>query len=347
MYAGSMIAFIVTSLGLLALKPVAVNIGLVDKPGGHKTHVGEIPLVGGIAMYLGLLVPLVVFRPFDHWGTFILASGLLLVAGAIDDYRELRISIRMLTQLLAGVIMVLGADVILYSLGDVVGLGVIYLGILAVPFTLFCLIGVINALNMSDGLDGMAGSLALITVAMVILLVLLQASPEQLGVLLLFPAVLIPFLVSNLCLKTAKCNRTFMGDAGSTFLGFSLAWILISYSQGSDAVMRPVTALWIFAVPLIDTVAIMIRRIQKGRSPFMPDRQHFHHVLLAIGLSSREVLLVVIALSLLLGGIGIAAEIALVPEWLMALAFVLVGMIYLFAVQHAWRVKRVLSRMIT
>lgn len=347
MYTGFIIAFVVTSFGLWVLRPVAVSIGLVDKPGGHKTHNGEIPLIGGIAMYLGLVVPLVVYQPFPHWGTYIFASGLLLITGAADDYRELRVSTRMLMQLLAGLVMAQGAQNVLWSLGDIGGLGVVELGFLAVPFTLLCVVGVINALNMSDGMDGMAGSLALITVVLVMVLVWLQGSQEKLGLLLLFPAVLIPFLVVNLCSSWRKCGRAFMGDAGSTVLGFSLAWILIAYSQGEDAVFRPVTALWLIAVPLIDTVSIMIRRMLKGRSPFMPDRQHFHHVLLAAGLTSQQTLLVVVAVSVLMGGIGIAGEIALVPEWQMVAGFVMFGLLYLVAVQHAWRVKRALSQFIT
>lgn len=343
-YGAFFVALVVTSMSLWLLRPIAVNIGLVDHPGGHKIHRGEVPLIGGIAMFLGVVIALAVFRTIAGWGWFIAAAGLLLVAGAIDDMHELRVSTRMLTQLVAGLMMAFGADVTLVSLGDLIGMGNIALGVLVIPFTLFSVIGVINALNMSDGLDGLAGSLSLITVSLVALLVVLNGQADNLGLLVLFPAVLVPFLIVNLCRR--PCNPVFMGDAGSTFLGFSLAWILIAYSQGEDAVFRPVTALWLIAVPLIDTVSLMIRRMLKGRSPFMPDRQHFHHVLLAAGLSPRQVLSAVIIIAAVLGLIGVAAEIALIPEWILATGFIVLGLLYLFAVQHAWRIKRALGKML-
>jgi UDP-GlcNAc:undecaprenyl-phosphate GlcNAc-1-phosphate transferase len=344
MYVEISVAFLVTSACLWALRPLALNAGLVDRPGGHKIHDGEIPLIGGIAMYLGVVAALLLFRSFPEWEAFLISSGLLLVIGAVDDYRELRVTIRVVVQLGAGLIMAIVADNVLVSLGDLFGTGDVELGGLAIPFTLLCVIGVINAMNMSDGMDGLAGSLALITVLLIMVMVALRGD-GSVGALALFPAVLVPFLIVNLC-GGNSCGRAFMGDAGSTFLGFALAWILIAYSQGDDAVYRPVTALWLMAVPLIDTVSLMIRRVLKGRSPFLPDRQHFHHVLLAAGLGTRQTLAVVVVLALLLGGVGIAGELAGVPEWQMAAAFVILGFLYLFAVQHAWRVKRAIGRLL-
>ena len=340
-----LVAFLVTIVSLWLLRPVAISVGLVDRPGGHKTHNGDIPLIGGIAMYLGVAASILLFKPLSAWLPFLTAGGLLLLVGALDDYRELRVSSRILTQLVAGVIMAVGADNVLWSLGDLGGTGIIELGALAMPFTVLCVIGAINAMNMSDGVDGLAGSLALVTVSLVMLLVVMRGGVDDLGALLLFPAVLVPFLAVNLC-GGNNCSRAFMGDAGSTFLGFSLAWSLVEHSQGADAAYRPVTAVWLMAVPLIDTVSLMIRRILKGQSPFRPDRHHLHHVLLAAGLNPRQVLLVVVVMAVAMGGIGVAGEIARVPDWLMASAFVAVGMVYLFAVQHAWRVKRALSRLL-
>ena len=338
------VAFFVTSACLWALRPLALNAGLVDRPGGHKIHDGEIPLIGGIAMYLGMLAALLLSRSFPAWQVFLISSGLLLVIGAVDDFRELRVTVRMVAQLVAGLIMAIGADNILVSLGDLFGAGNVELGAFAIPFTLLCVIGVINAMNMSDGMDGLAGSLALIAILLIMAMVALSGG-ASFRALIVFPAVLVPFLIVNLC-GGRSCGRAFMGDAGSTFLGFALAWVLIAYSQGDDAVYRPVTALWFMAVPIIDTVSLMIRRVLKGRSPFLPDRQHFHHVLIAAGLGTRQTLAVVVVLALLLGGLGIAGELAGVPEWQMAAAFVTLGFLYLFAVQHAWRVKRALGRLL-
>ena len=99
---------------------------------------------------------------------------------------------------------------------------------------------------------------------------------------------ILPYLMLNLGIPFGPKYKVFMGDAGSTLIGFTIIWILLLSTQGKGHPMNPVTALWIIAIPLIDMVAIIYRRVRKGKSPFRPDRLHVHHLMVRAGLTSRQ-----------------------------------------------------------
>jgi len=144
------------------------------------------------------------------------------------------------------------------------------------------MIGMLNAVNMVDGLDGLAASLVFIAIiAWTGDDVRNVVIPELLG------AAILAFLLFNLRLRGRAL--VFMGDAGSLFLGFVLTWFLVALSQGEQRLLAPVTALWLFALPLTDTISMMVRRILLRRSPFLADREHFHHILLAAGFGPQRV----------------------------------------------------------
>jgi len=135
-----------------------------------------------------------------------------------------------------------------------------------------------------------------------------------------------------------------MGDAGSLFLGLAVTWFLIRLTQDPINLLRPITAVWMFALPIMDTVAIMSRRVMRGRSPFSPDREHFHHILLVAGFSVRSTVLIILGLSLLLSGIGLASEGAGIPESVMFYSFMLLFAAYFWGMNHAWKVMKALRR---
>jgi UDP-GlcNAc:undecaprenyl-phosphate GlcNAc-1-phosphate transferase len=137
-----------------------------------------------------------------------------------------------------------------------------------------------------------------------------------------------------------------MGDAGSMFLGFVLAWYLIHFSQGEGRLISPATALWLLGIPLIDTVTMMLRRVMKKRSPFEPDREHFHHVLQLAGFSPMATLFIMAAVSALMAVIGLVAHYQGVPEWVMFYAFLLLFAGYFWTIRRAWKVMRFLKRSI-
>lgn len=337
-------AFAVASLLLWVLEPAARQIGLVDRPGGRKVHASPTPLIGGIAMagsfafsVLWLAVPISAYR-------LLVAGALtLVVVGVLDDLRELSPKARFGAQIAAGLIMTLGAGVVLEDLGHLVFAGhPVSLGVFAVPLTLFATVGVINAVNMSDGIDGLAASLTLVAVGSLGLIAWWAGQVEILGILILLAGVLLAFLVFNLRLNGSAL--VFMGDAGSMFLGFVLAWLLVKYSQGPDRLFAPVTALWIFALPLIDTVSMMLRRALLGRSPFLADREHFHHIVMAAGFTPKQTLALMVLLALVTASIGLAGHFLGVEEHWMFLGFVALFVLHFRMVMSAWRVRRFLNR---
>ena len=136
-----------------------------------------------------------------------------------------------------------------------------------------------------------------------------------------------------------------MGDAGSTLIGFTVIWILLETTQGKTHPISPVTALWIIAIPLMDMVAIMYRRLRKGMSPFSPDRQHIHHLIMRAGFTSRQAFVLITLAAAILASIGVLAEYSrVVPEWVMLVLFLLAFVLYDYCIKRAWKVARFIKR---
>jgi UDP-GlcNAc:undecaprenyl-phosphate GlcNAc-1-phosphate transferase len=131
-----------------------------------------------------------------------------------------------------------------------------------------------------------------------------------------------------------------MGDGGSIFLGFALAWYLIQLSQGANAAYPPVTALWLFAVPLIDTITIMVRRVRHGHSPFAADREHLHHILLLAGFGANRTVLIILASHLCCILFGVAGLYFGIPEWVMFFLFAALFAGYFYSMTHAWKLMK-------
>ena len=129
-----------------------------------------------------------------------------------------------------------------------------------------------------------------------------------------------------------------MGDAGSMFLGLGISLLLIRLTQGESRAFAPVTALWIFALPLIDTIAIILRRMKNNDSPFKADRNHIHHVFIRMGLSDNQTLFLLVTVSGIMILIGVWSEIAQVAEWKMFIAFILISAVYFTGILYVWRV---------
>ncbi len=330
------------SAGLITIlnKPAHI-LGWVDMPGVRKHHVQPVPLVGGVAMCIAfcLSVLLLPEKPNTHFA--LLGSiTLLTLTGFYDDIHHIKPTIRFLFQIAAVMLTVLAGDTVLSNLGNLFGWGNITFGWLAIPFTLFSAVGVINAFNMIDGLDGLAGGLALITTGWLIVLCLMATTPKlpviDISILLILMMVIAGFLVFNLRHLWRAHACVFMGDAGSTMLGFLLSWFVIRLSQGETAVMAPMTAVWILALPLMDTVAVMIRRICANQNPLIADRQHLHHLLLSFGISDGRVTALLLASATITGAIGVFAWFFQIPEYLQFYSFLLMFLIYYFTTNHIW-----------
>jgi UDP-GlcNAc:undecaprenyl-phosphate GlcNAc-1-phosphate transferase len=341
------LAFPVTAALILFFRRHAPQLGVVDVPGGRKHHHGAIPLVGGLGMFGGLLAAALValtvggFQPRHAF--FLAAVSLLVITGFVDDRISLRPRVRFVLQAIGASIMVYGADIRIDNFGDLFGFGDVTTGVLAGPLTVFAVLGVINAMNMIDGVDGLAGGIALIALLVFAAFV---AAVGQLHTTLLLPliAAIAGFMLFNLRTPWRPQALVFMGDAGSVLLGFALAWYAVNLAEVRQ-VFTPITAIWILAIPLMDTTALMIRRVLKGRSPFDADRNHLHHILLRSGFTPGQTVGIIYAIALLLAGIGVAGWWAGLPEYLMFYGFIALFGLYLYGMLHAWKLMKRLRRL--
>ena len=278
--------FVLLSAWLLA--HLAPRVGLMAEPGEHRAHQQATPMVGGIAIFIGIVIGLLLFVPasLGMWPAMLL----LVVVGVLDDRFTLNSVFRFAAQAVAAWLMIYFTGVELNNLGAIFTSNDLWLGDWSMVLTIFATIGVINAVNMSDGLDGLAGSLVLL-----VLLSLLALGSSQREFILIVGAAVCGFLVWNLRVLRPRA-AIFMGDAGSTLLGLILAYLLIGGSQQPNNDFSPVTALWLLALPLIDTVAVLLVRPLRGQSPFSADRFHYHHLLQARGLGVNQTLCLVLAL---------------------------------------------------
>ncbi|MBE0365071.1 UDP-GlcNAc:undecaprenyl-phosphate GlcNAc-1-phosphate transferase [Pseudoalteromonas ulvae UL12] len=338
-------AFLASYIAIITIKPLAIKVGLVDEPCSRKKHIGSIPLIGGVSIFASVLISVLIFFPLDKpLVSYLVCAGAIVMLGVIDDYRQLGVKIRLCIQTLVALVMMWGSDIYIHNLGDLFATGDIDLAWIGIPFTIISVIAAINAFNMIDGIDGLAGSLSISTLVSVFLLMLFSGSFSITSLPLIIIATIVPYLAFNLGVKGHRNKKIFMGDAGSMFIGLSVVWFLMVCTQGESIAFRPVTALWIIAIPLMDMMAIIIRRLRKGQSPFMADRDHLHHVFMRIGFSPRRALSVIIMFSMVMSGIGILGELLLIPDIIMLSFFVLVFIAYSACIQHCWRVARFLRR---
>ena len=332
--------------------PLSQRLGVVDRPGGHKLHDYSTPFVGGVGVFAALVGTLAVsgyfnVSPMAQWQAIALGASVMFMTGLIDDIHHLGFRIRFVIQAGVALVMVLGGGVVLSDLGFLAFGNKLELGILAIPFTIFATVGVINALNMIDGIDGLSGSVSLVTL---LLLAMVAYAGGAYGYSVLAIGLLggvAGFLYFNMRYLTHRRARVFLGDNGSMLLGFLFAWLLIALSQEPIRVIRPVTALWLFSVPLMDTLGVMLRRLWLGKSPFRPDRHHLHHLFIRAGFRVQNIVYAVALIHLSLGIIGIAGMWMGVSEDLMLLAFLLVFTAYCYLILRPWRFVPSLRRLHT
>ncbi|NCP65632.1 MAG: UDP-N-acetylglucosamine--undecaprenyl-phosphate N-acetylglucosaminephosphotransferase [Paraglaciecola sp.] len=338
-------AFFVALILLVVMTPFAHQLGLVDQPSYRKTHSGNIPLTGGVAMFLAVLIA---SFATDVWlrnnPLFFTASAFVVLLGMLDDRFDLSAKGRLLCQFGVAAIMAWSAQNHITNLGDLFGFGDVHLGWVGYFFTLVCVVGVINAFNMIDGIDGLAGGVSLVVLSSVVMLLLISNNGSAIMVPMLIIAALVPFLAFNLSLKGFKGNKIFMGDSGSMFIGLTIVWFLVEYTQGRDAAMRPITAVWLVGLPLMDMAAIMYRRTRKGDSVLKPDRQHLHNIFMRAGLSPNMALVAIILMGFVYSLIGILGEIYSVPEYIMFYGFIILLLVYGIIIQNIWTILRVLRK---
>ena len=237
--------------------------------------------------------------------SMLICGALIIAIMTIDDLYTIRASLRLFFQSIIAITMIVLSGETVSNLGNLLGDGDIIMSKpLSIIFTVFCTVGIMNAFNMSDGLNGICASFGLIP-----LIFIGFSGPVHYGTIILM-GVLLGFLAYNLG-WLGKKRRAFLGDSGSNSIGFAVAVLCIYYSQGYSAsgyIINPVTSLWLVAIPLLDCLGVIISRAIKGVMPFRPGRDHFHHKLLDLGFSPKQILLIFIFLSITLCSIGFILE---------------------------------------
>ena len=322
------------------MRKVAQRIGLVDKPNARKLHDGSIPLVGGISICISILYFL--FNNPDilpNTPLYAICILILVSIGALDDKYDLSFKLRFAVQASLSVVMMVLGDIELTSIGDIFGTGkIVTLGWFGYFVTILAVVGAINAFNMVDGIDGLLGGLSIVTFGGLGLVLAYDSQHNLAYICLVMVVTIIPYILLNLG-AFGRRRKVFMGDAGSMLIGFTVIWLLLQSSQnGTEPPLRPVTALWLIAVPLMDMAAIMIRRIRRGDSPFKPDREHLHHIFQKLGLSSNQALVVICTIATLYAGVGIYSEITNIPEYIMLYSFIACFTSYLALLNNVWKI---------
>ncbi|GAB4369583.1 MAG: hypothetical protein Kow00128_15930 [Deltaproteobacteria bacterium] len=259
------------------------RIGAVDRPDGRKVHTRTVSRLGGLAMVAGVFVPLLLFRELDRPLVAFLAGALVVAAtGLLDDIYRIRPAAKFAGEILGAAVFVFLGGISLSDLGDFLGIGVVHTGALAPAVTVFCMVGVMNALNLSDGLDGLAGGIAAIGCVFLGTFAYMAGDWTSFPILVVLFGAILGFLRFN-----SHPANLFMGDAGSLLLGYSLGAVAVIMSRGSGAGadLSPVTVAGILALPITDTLLVMVRRLRHRRHPFRPDRTHLHHRLMDLGFS--------------------------------------------------------------
>lgn len=344
------IAFMGAFLLALALTPwvrsKAVAWGAVDYPNQRKVHSGVMPRLGGLVIYTAF-VPLALVGSSFAMPVIGLALGatLILFLGVADDIRGISPRVKLAGQTLAALAVVpFGVKVEFITNpfnNDLINNDPIGLGIFAVPITVLWLVAVTNAVNLIDGLDGLAGGvscIASLTMAAVALTQLkvfgISSQTDIIALSLILAASILGFMKYNF-----HPASIFLGDSGSMLLGFSLAVISIMGLTKSTAAISVIIPMVVMGIPLLDTVFAIVRRFHENRPIFQPDREHLHHQLLARGFSHRQAVLLIYAVSLIMGASAVIMNLLTTNQAMLLL--VILATLTLLAANRIGVIKRI------
>ena len=282
------------------VKSFAQKVGAMDNPGeARRIHNHPIPRMGGLAIFLGFLVAVILFADITKPVQGILIGAVIIVAtGAVDDIVSLKYWIKLIAQIVAAVIAVAHGVTIegLMNPNVFADNETLVIGILSIPVTIIWIVGVTNAVNLIDGLDGLACGVSTISCVTMLVVALMVAEPNVAVILACLMGACVGFLPYNF-----NPAKIFMGDTGALLLGYVLATVSIMGLFKFYAVMTFLVPILALALPLFDTAFAIIRRLLKGQNPMTPDRGHLHHRLIDHGLSQKQAVAVLYSLSAMLG----------------------------------------------
>jgi UDP-GlcNAc:undecaprenyl-phosphate GlcNAc-1-phosphate transferase len=332
-----LLAMVVTVTVLPALVRLALHWRMVDQPGARKVHTVPIPRVGGVAMAIGIVVAALFtidLHATDRW--FLAGVTTLVVFGALDDRFDLDYRIKLMGQLIAAGMVVLagGVQVRTLAFDDLIVLS----SWVSLPLTILFIVGITNAINLSDGLDGLAGGTSFLCLCAVAILSSLSDQATGVALSLAFAGAVLGFLRFN-----TYPASVFMGDAGSQLLGFAVAVLSVRATQGDGSQISATLPILLLAVPILDTLSVMVQRVSEGRSPFSADKNHIHHKLLALGFVHHEAVMVnyVLQATLFLLAYFLRFESDLLILSVVSVFFVVALALLRLAARSGWHLRRI------
>ncbi len=315
-----------TALATPIVRRVAIRLGWLDRPHGHKTHDAPVPLLGGVAVYIGLVLGALVAHTLDPRLFFdqefelfaALAGGLVVLAlGTVDDMRDLGPLPKLLIQTGAAIPLAIACGGLPF-LSNPFGGEPLALGFLSIPIAVLWIVGLTNALNLIDGLDGLAVGVATICATTLLLNIWPETGIYSILAVTLFGASL-AFLRFNF-----PPARIFLGDGGAFVLGFALAAASLGGFRKGTTLVTLLVPLVALGLPILNTALALARGIRLRRSPLRAHRDHLHDRLVRIGLAPRAAVLLLYAITGYLGGVALALR-DVTPDLVLRFAFVAAG----------------------
>lgn len=298
------VALVIAFLMTPPVKRFAMQVGAMDVPrDGRRVHDHPVPRMGGLAIFLGFTVAMILFVSFTTQVLGLMLGALIIAAmGAVDDIVNLRPWIKLSIQIVAALVAI-RCGIIFNAvsnpniLSDVL---TIPIGSFSIPLTVLWIVGCTNAVNLIDGLDGLAVGVSAISSMTMLVVSLFVADPNTTFILAALCGACVGFMPFNM-----NPAKIFMGDVGSQFLGFVLACVSVMGLFKLHTVITFLVPVLAMAIPLADTVFAFCRRIVHGQSPFHADKGHFHHRLLAMGLNQKQAVAVLYGVSAIMGLVAV------------------------------------------
>ena len=300
------------------------KIKLLDYPDIRKRHSSPTPPIGGLIIFVNILLFYNIIDT-DFWIKILFYSSLMiLLVGLLDDKFQLGVTIRLIAQL-AACLLVMGSGLYILTLGDYAIIGKIDLGLFGFIITILCVIGLTNSINFMDGIDGLASGIIINAFFALILFSYNEVSINQFNLLILFILAISIFIYFNVFSKKYKI---FLGDSGSMSLGFLIAWLLIYFSHPDVKLIHPIMTIWCVSIPVYDFFTVLIIRMVRKKNPFKPDRMHIHHLLLSLNYSQKKISFSIFLISLSLSIFGFISFVYF-NSLLSLLFFIIIFLFYL------------------
>jgi len=297
------VAFLISYLMVPPVKQFAERIDAVDQPDERRVNKIPIPRMGGLAIFVGFMLSLILFVEMSQPVMGIMLGTLIIACmGAVDDIVSLRPWVKLAGQLLAAAVAI-RCGVVFRAISNpnfFSHITTIQIGYLSIPLTVLWILACTNAVNLIDGLDGLAVGVSTISSLTMLVVSLTVSEPVVSVILAALVGACIGFMPYNM-----NPAKIFMGDVGSQMLGFVLSTVSILGLFKLHAIITFFVPLMALAVPLADTVFAFFRRIFHGQSPFHADKKHFHHRLLAMGMSQKQAVAVLYGISAVMGLIAV------------------------------------------